>query len=82
MLDGKITNDSAPLSDDEIKTETKKNEEELKKNSKKKTKKPSMSFFTSLSLSLKNLFTKKGRSTHVCGFYLITKFQFIHYTNC
>lgn len=62
MLDGEITNDSAPLSDEEIKAETKKNEEELKKTGKKKTKKPSMSFFTSLSLSLKNLFTKKGRT--------------------
>lgn len=55
MLDGKITSDSSPL-----------NEEEKKgfvRNEKpKKEKMPSMSFFTSFMLSLKNLFTKKGRT--------------------
>ena len=55
MLDGKITDDSAPLSADEI-------EAMPKPENKKKTKKPSMSFATSFGLSLKNLFTKKGRT--------------------
>ncbi|MDD6270390.1 MAG: ABC transporter ATP-binding protein/permease [Oscillospiraceae bacterium] len=60
MLDGVITNDSLPLSEEEIAAE-----KELEKSAsegKKKLKKPSMSFATSFSLSLKNLFTKKGRT--------------------
>ena len=59
MLDGVITNDSAPLSEKETK-EVKKSEDT--KNTK-KVKKPTMSFGTSFMLSLKNLFTKKGRTT-------------------
>ncbi len=55
MLDGKITDDSAPLSAEEI-------EIVEKPEKSKKTKKPSMSFATSFGLSLKNLFTKKGRT--------------------
>ena len=55
MLDGEITDDTAPPSEEETKTVV------LKKNVKTE-KKPSMSFFTSFSLSLKNLFTKKGRT--------------------
>lgn len=55
MLDGRITDDSAPLAREE--TETK--EISWKE---KRTKKPSMSFATSFGLSLKNLFTKKGRT--------------------
>ncbi len=55
MLDGRITSDSAPLSDDE-KTSLVRNEKPGKE------KMPSMSFFTSFMLSLKNLFTKKGRT--------------------
>ena len=52
MLDGKITHDSMPYT-----------EELAKPSGKRKTlKKPSMSFFTAFSLSLKNLFTKKGRT--------------------
>ncbi|MBR6693820.1 MAG: ABC transporter ATP-binding protein/permease [Clostridia bacterium] len=66
MLDGKIIDDSAPLSDDEKAEIAKNNEERLEneKRSKKKRKekKPSMSFRTSFMLSLKNLFTKKGRT--------------------
>ncbi len=61
MLDGEIKDDSQPLTEEEIKKEqelsAKANEES------KKTKKPSMSFGTSFMLSLKNLFTKKGRTT-------------------
>lgn len=52
LLDGKITDDSAPY-----------NSEETEKEASKKTpKKPSMSFFTALSLSLNNLMTKKART--------------------
>ncbi len=61
MLDGEILSDTRPLTDEEIAQETdadrKLNEE------KKKRKLPSMSFFTAFGLSLKNLFTKKGRTT-------------------
>ena len=60
MLDGVVTHDSMPLSDEEIQHEneinTKKHEDH------KKTKKPTMSFGTSFMLSLKNLITKKGRT--------------------
>ncbi|MBQ2433667.1 MAG: ATP-binding cassette domain-containing protein, partial [Clostridia bacterium] len=61
MLDGEILSDTKPLSGVEIAAEAdadkKLNEE------KKKRKLPSMSFFTAFGLSLKNLFTKKGRTT-------------------
>lgn len=60
MLDGEIKDDSFPLTPEEI-DEEKKNDEILKEKSKKE-KMPSMSFATSFSLSLKNLFTKKGRT--------------------
>ncbi len=60
ILDGLITGDSNPLSEDEIEKEQ---EEDNKiQINRKKTKKSSMSFATSFSLSLKNLFTKKGRT--------------------
>ncbi len=63
MLDGKVTGDSAPLSEAEIKAEAAADEAERAKSSgKKRKKKPSMSFGTSFMLSLKNLFTKKGRT--------------------
>ena len=55
MLDGVITGDSMPVA-----------EEELEKNlpqTQGKIKKPSMSLGTAFMLSLKNLFTKKGRTT-------------------
>ena len=71
MLDGKITRDSKPYEDEkydkaqekEIKKEKTALEEssEVKKK-KKKIKKPTMSFWTAFKLSLKNLFTKKGRT--------------------
>ena len=61
MLDGKITDDSRPLTDEEA-AEEEKRQAELNAESVKKIKKPSMSFATSFSLSLKNLFTKKGRT--------------------
>lgn len=61
MLDGKITGDSEPLTEEEVKSE--REECEKAKLNDKKVKKPSMSFATSFMLSLKNLFTKKGRTT-------------------
>ncbi len=63
MLDGEITHDSYPLTEDEIHAQRMVEEEQIKKAGKrKKEKKPSMSFGTSFMLSLKNLFTKKGRT--------------------
>lgn len=60
MLDGKIIDDSMPLTAAEVKQETEK--EKLKAMENHKKKKPSMSLGTSFGLSLKNLFTKKGRT--------------------
>ena len=60
MLDGEITDDSAPLTKDDIAREQIK--EKAKAEQEKKTKKPSMKIWTSFGLSLKNLFTKKGRT--------------------
>ncbi len=60
MLDGKIIDDSMPLNEAELSEMISKTEETHKG---KKVKKPSMSFGTSFMLSLKNLFTKKGRTT-------------------
>ncbi len=56
LLDGKVTDDSNPYSRNVV--------EPIKKAGKaeKKQKKPSMSFFTALSLSLNNLMTKKART--------------------
>lgn len=78
MLDGLITDDSNPLTDEEIKAEDaeytedgsdKKSAESAKAGAEegsakkpKREKKPSMKFSTSFMLSLKNLFTKKGRT--------------------
>ncbi|MBR2405840.1 MAG: ABC transporter ATP-binding protein/permease [Clostridia bacterium] len=55
MLDGEITDDSAPPAEEEMAAPA------VSEKSK-KTKKPSMSFFTAFGLSLKNLFTKRGRT--------------------
>ena len=52
LLDGTVISDSAPI-------ETEENREEQKTE---RVKKPSMSFFTALSLSLNNLMTKKART--------------------
>ena len=69
MLDGKITSDSAPLSEEELSQMRKDNEErieaqkaESKKERKKREKKPTLSWKTSFALSLKNLISKKGRT--------------------
>lgn len=60
ILDGKLTADSMPLTENEYNEEKKADNAE--NTGGKKQKKPSMSFGTSFSLSLKNLFTKKGRT--------------------
>ena len=52
VLDGKVIDDSNPYD----------SEKEEKAKQEGKSKKPSMSFFTALSLSLNNLMTKKGRT--------------------
>ena len=64
MLDGKITGDTAPLTEEEIRSEQALEEEKAGKRigKKRRQRKPSMSFATSFGLSLKNLFTKKGRT--------------------
>ena len=66
LLDGKVTDDSNPFTDDEMaefNSEIEKVEEELKQKKKvKKEKLKSMSFFTALSLSFNNLLTKKART--------------------
>ena len=62
MLDGKITADSMPLTEDEIKSEEQDDKTVHTAKAKKKDRKPSMSLFTAFGLSLKNLFTKKGRT--------------------
>ena len=66
VLDGEITGDTKPLTEEEIKAckkaEEEKQAEESKRKKRRKEKKPSMSLTTAFSLSLKNLFTKKGRT--------------------
>lgn len=58
LKDGLVVGDSNPVTEEEINAANKKFEKE----SKKKQKKPSMSFFTALSLSFNNLLTKKART--------------------
>ena len=60
MLDGRITEDSMPLRDEELDKLTENEQEKHRENAGKHL--PSMPFFTSFGLSLKNLFTKKGRT--------------------
>lgn len=68
LLDGEVEGDTLPLSDkerkEEIKQEKKRNEkqEKLESDKKYKPKKTKMSFWTALTLSFKNLLTKKGRT--------------------
>ena len=65
MLDGKIIDDSMPVTEEERKqyqdAELKRRAEKAKGN--RKEKKPSMSLFTAFGLSLNNLISKKGRTT-------------------
>ena len=60
MVDGKVLSDTMPLTEAEVNAE--KEQEKALNQGKKPEKKPSMSLFTSFGLSLKNLFTKKGRT--------------------
>ena len=60
ILDGIITHDSMPLTDDELKDESALDKKRCE--AEKVAKRPSMSFGTSFMLSLKNLITKKGRT--------------------
>ncbi len=60
MLDGVITDDLKPLTEAEKEIESQKSNKNAA--DAKADKKPSMSFKTSFALSLKNLFTKKGRT--------------------
>ncbi len=60
MLDGELTNDSMPITEEEKKAEQERITALVA--NKKKEKKPSMSFFTAFSLSLKNLISKRGRT--------------------
>lgn len=66
MLDGIITDDTAPITPEELKKSNADTEkiviDNAKRKKSKKAKMPSMSLGTSFSLSLKNLFTKKGRT--------------------
>jgi len=64
MLDGRITDDSAPLTEEELAAERELEQEKAAagKKRRRRERKPSMSFATSFGLSLKNLFTKKGRT--------------------
>ena len=65
LLDGQLTADSAPLTSEEQETARQEAEaaEKARRAAKKREKKPSMSWFTSFGLSLKNLISKKGRTT-------------------
>ncbi len=65
MLDGQVIGDTAPLTPEELEEEAAAQQEKALAEAQKK--RPSMSFFTSFGLSLKNLFTKKGR-TALTGF--------------
>ena len=63
MLDGVIKNDSNPMSIEEKEILQRKDSLVLEEQKhKRRVKKPSMSIFTALKLSLKNLITKKGRT--------------------
>lgn len=59
LLDGKVVGDSRPCDEKEIEEE---NKQTQASGTGKKSKKPSMSLFTALSLSLNNLMTKKART--------------------
>lgn len=61
MLDGEITSDSAPLNEDE-RRDLREEEQRAIFGKKQRVRKPSMSWATSFGLSMKNLFTKKGRT--------------------
>ena len=61
VVDGLVISDSAPLTQEEVIAEQMRETEKAKEQ--KKVKKPSMSLLTSFGLSLRNLISKKGRTT-------------------
>ena len=61
MLDGEIISDSAPLREEECR-DIREQEQRAIFGRKQRVRKPSMSWTTAFGLSLKNLFTKKGRT--------------------
>ncbi len=61
MLDGNIISDSAPLTEEECR-DCREQEQRAIFGKKQHARKPSMSWATSFGLSLKNLFSKKGRT--------------------
>ena len=61
VVDGKVIDDTAPLTEEEVEKE--RAAEKKKAETRKKEKKPSMSLVTSFGLSLRNLISKKGRTT-------------------
>ncbi len=68
FLDGELVEDSAPYSHAEAEKEIEKHKQQKQAeeiNFKKTEKKKSMSFFTALGLSFKNMLTKKGRTLMV-----------------
>ena len=71
FLDGELVEDSNPYTHAQAEREIKRHKEKLAKQTKNKgfvktEKKKSMSFFTALGLSFKNMLTKKGRTLMVC----------------
>ena len=62
LLDGRITDDSAPFDEDAELKAAEKADRKARREKKKRAKSHSMSFFTALSLSLNNLFTKRART--------------------
>ena len=62
VLDGQVVSDSNPLTAEELAAEEAADAAELAAGEAGKERKPSMSLATSFGLSLKNLFTKKGRT--------------------
>ena len=65
LLDGKLISDSKPIQPEEKIKEQKYFNRKKKQEKKPKNNKTKMSFFTALSLSFKNLLTKKGRTALV-----------------
>ena len=61
MLDGNLISDSQPLNEEE-RRECREEEQQAIFDKKRSVRKPSMSWATSFGLSLKNLFSKKGRT--------------------
>lgn len=66
LLDGEITDDTSPytpqISDKQESSDTENQDNIKRAKHRKKAKKPSMSFFTAISLSFNNLLTKKART--------------------